>query len=128
MTDAEINDRFFNLPPGTLDAIRAYQRSPDPACVGPVFNGIMEKYLPEGARLERLPGADDGYINALGLESLTLLEVVLDLQDALNIRLGDDELRGLTDLHDAHALLLRKVAALGRGELPPATANTAPTP
>ena len=54
-------------------------------------------------------------MNAFGLESLTLIEVVLDLQDALGITLSDDELRGLRSLDEARALLLQKVAALKTG-------------
>ena len=102
--------------PATLAAIRAYRRTHDPALVDPILRGIVEKYLPESARLTEAAGtAPEAALNAFGFESLTLIEVVLDLQDALGITLSDDELRGLRNLDAARALLLQKVAALRTG-------------
>ncbi len=113
MNDTQIDERFFNFPPETVAAIRAYQRSRDPELVMPVFKGIMARYLPENAgRIALDQNGTDAPINAFGLESLTLLEVLLDLEDALGIRLEDRELGGVHNLGEAHSLLLAKVTAL----------------
>lgn len=119
MNPTEINERFFNFDRTTVANIQTFHRSPDPALVQPIFDGIMRKYLPEAGRRD---DPEEVSLNAFGLESLTLLEVVLDLQDALGIRLEDDEIRGLHDLKEVHALLVQKVDAL-RGGVPPAAAS-----
>ncbi len=112
---ADLEDRFFNFPPATLAAIRDYRRSRDPALVGPVLRGIVEKYLPESHAAAPAP---ESALNAFGLESLTLIEVLLDIQDALGITLTDEELRALRNLDEARALLVQKVVAL-RDSAPP---------
>ncbi len=116
MNDAKIDDRFFNHSPATVAAIREYHRTHDAALVQPIFNGIMDKYLPDeirAANVAHAAGIGDNHLtNAFGLESLTLLEVVVDLQDALDIDIHDADLRRMHDLKDAHALLVEKVSAL----------------
>lgn len=114
----ETEDRFFNFTPETLEAIREYRRTRDPALVDTVLRGILEKYLPENIRPAEIAAAEiagapvESSLNAFGLESLTLIEVILDLQDALGITLTDDELRSLHSLDEVRALLMQKVAAL----------------
>ena len=112
MSDANPDERFFNFKPETLALIGEFQRTRKPALVSPVLHGILEKYLPEG---ERLPAGatPEETLNAFGFESLTLIEVVLDLQDALGITLSDEEMRGMHNLEEVRALLTAKVAALG---------------
>ena len=77
----------------------------------PLLNGILDKYLPEGERSTGGAKPEDT-LNAFGFESLTLIEVILDLQDAMGISLSDDELRGLHGMDEVRAVLARKVAAL----------------
>jgi acyl carrier protein len=52
------------------------------------------------------------------LESLTLVELILDLQEALGVRLTDDELRGLRTFQEAVDVLARKVDELGAEKTP----------
>lgn len=111
MNDADPEDRFFNFKPETLDRIREFQRTRDPALVSPVLNGILEKYLPDGEPPPAASAPEDA-LNAFGFESLTLIEVVLDLQDAFGIQLSDDDLRRVHHLDGVRALLAEKIAAL----------------
>jgi hypothetical protein len=110
MNEIEIDDRFINVSPATLAAIRDYQREPNAKLVPQIVHGIVEKYLPEGVH----PPAGQGMkaFNAFGIESITLMEVILDIQDALRIRLSDAELQGMSNFEQAIALLSRKVSAL----------------
>ena len=41
---------------------------------------------------------DDARLDALGIDSFTLMEVVLDLEDALSIQIPDARLDQITDL------------------------------
>lgn len=109
MSDA-IEQRFLNFQPETLAAIREYQSSKDPSLVRRIVEGIVDKYLPEHLRGTRQNSASS--LNAFGLESITLMEVILDIQDALGITISDDELRQLQSFDQTIALLSEKVAAL----------------
>ena len=111
MTESEITQRFLSFPPATMDAIRRYQVSKDPELVSSIVHGIVQKYLPEHLRDQRVDPTKS--LNAFGLESLTLVEVFLDIQDALTINVTEDELRGLRNFDEAIEFLSKKVAALG---------------
>jgi acyl carrier protein len=109
MNESELDNRFFNFPPETLQLIADYRRTRDTKMIEPVMRAIVSKYAPEQAA-EVL---DSSRVqNAFGLESLTLLEVVLDLQDAFQITLTDPELQKLQTMEQTIALITDKVNAL----------------
>lgn len=115
MNESDLNNRFFNFPPETLRLIAEYRQTCDPRMVRPVMEAIVAKYLPERVT-DVLDSARIG--NAFGLESLTLLEVVLDLQDAFQITLTDPELQNLQTMEQTVALITKKVLALQEKTLP----------
>jgi acyl carrier protein len=109
MNESELDNRFFNFPPETLRLIAEYRKSRDPKMIEPVMRAIVRKYAPERV----IDVLDPLRIqNAFGLESLTLLEVVLDLQDAFEITLSDPELQKLQTMEETVALITDKVNAL----------------
>jgi 3-hydroxyacyl-[acyl-carrier-protein] dehydratase len=116
MNESEINERFLNFNPRTVEAIRAYRARRDPQLVHPIVHGIIEKYLPPDMR-DRASQAMTS-LNAFGIESVTLMEIILDIQDALDLVITDAELRGLRGFDDATRLLSDKVAALSAESSP----------
>ena len=116
MNESEIEERFLNFSPQTLEVIRKYRRSRDPQLVAIIVQGVVEKYLPPELR-DRAPEAMTS-LNAFGIESVTLMEIILDIQDALDLVITDAELRGLTNFDQATKLLSDKVAALRAGPSP----------
>jgi acyl carrier protein len=113
MNAIEIDERFLNFSPQTLEAMREYHRSRDPQLVSTIVNGIVEKYLPPAMR-DRAPEVMTS-LNAFGIESVTLMEIILDIQDALGLVITDAELRSLSNFDQATKLLCDKVAALRAG-------------
>jgi len=108
MNAAELEDRFFHFPPETRALIQRYQETRDATLVPDLLHAIVRKYSPPDAQ----PTAPGDVMNAFGLESLTLMEVILDIQDALGITLTDAELTQLRSLEETAALIGRKVSAL----------------
>jgi acyl carrier protein len=121
MNQSEIDDRFLNVSPETLKTIREYRRTHSPELIPNIVRGIVEKYLPANVRERAAEGVKS--LNAFGLESITLMEVVLDIQDALEITLTDDELRQLRSFDETIVLLSRKVGELQK-KIPPTTTNS----
>jgi acyl carrier protein len=124
MNSLDIDERFSELTPATLANIREFKRSHDPALIQPILEGIVRNYLPEAERGSAGIPMEDPFAS-FGLDSMTLLEIVVDLQDALGIRLTDEDVRELHTLKEAHALAVRKVDAARRDELPPASSASA---
>ncbi|GEM_PF-4570141 len=110
MNESDIDERFLNLNSQTVDAIREYRKTHKPELVQTIVTGIVEKYLPPDMR-DRAPEAMKS-LNAFGIESVTLMEIILDIQDALGLDITDNELRGLKNFDDATNLLRGKVQAL----------------
>jgi 3-hydroxyacyl-[acyl-carrier-protein] dehydratase len=110
MNNPQIDDRFAGFPPDLIALIQRYQQTHDPALVPQIVHGVVDRYLPPGARAQIDSGSKS--LSAFGLESLTLMEVILDIQDALGLTLSDEELRALANLDEATAILEKKVAAL----------------
>lgn len=107
------DERFFNYPPATRQAIAEFQRTRDPALIDPILHAVLHKYLPEGTPADAVSShAPEATLGSFGFESLTMVEIILDLQDAFGITFGDEELRGMTTLEEARGVLARKVAAL----------------
>ena len=113
MKESEIDERFLNFNPETVEAIRAYRRARDPKLVHTIVHGIIEKYMPPDQR-SRTPDNMTS-LNAFGIESVTLMEIMLDIQDALDLVITDEELRGLRGFDEATKMLSEKVAALSTG-------------
>src|ERR1700754_3600197 len=103
MNESEIEDRFLNVSPETLKTIREYRNTHSPELIPKIVHGIVQKYLPLDAQNRAVEGVKS--LNAFGLESITLMEVVLDIQDALEITLTDDELRQLRSFDETVVLL-----------------------
>jgi acyl carrier protein len=125
MNSLDIDERFFYLNPVALANIHKFQDSRDPALVQPIFEAIIRNYLPEAADGSTAIPMEQAFAT-IGLDSMTLLEFALDLQDALEIRLTDEDVRELVTPKEAQALVVRKVEAAGRDQLPPAPADAAP--
>lgn len=110
MNPSDIDERFLNLNPSALAAVREYHQTHNPELVQTIVNGIVEKYLPPDMR-DRASEAMKAP-NDFGIESVTLMEIILDIQDALGLDITDNELRGLKNFDDATNLLRAKVQAL----------------
>jgi len=110
MKESEIDERFLNFDAETVEAIRAYRQNRDPKLVHVIVHGIIAKYLPP----EQRNSAPDTMtsLNVFGIESVTLMEIILDIQDALDLVITDEELRSLRGFDDATKMLSEKVAAL----------------
>ncbi len=114
INDSEIKERFASFGPATVEAIRGFHSSHDPKFVSPIVHGIIEKYLPPGRQAMGIEEMKS--LNSFGIESVTLMEIILDIQDAFDLVISDAELRGLKNFDDATRLLSDKVAALRDGK------------
>jgi acyl carrier protein len=108
--------RFASYGAETQQQIRQFQESPDPALVAPILRGIVAFYLPK----ESVPALDEVLtesLTVLGLDSLTWLEITLDVEDAFGLSFTDQELRGMSSFSEIAGLIDEKVRALsGRGK------------
>jgi 3-hydroxyacyl-[acyl-carrier-protein] dehydratase len=108
---AEIKQQFKRCNEETVDAIVQFRSTGDRSLLPQIVKGVVQRYLPED-KAELLKNAtEDTNLSELAIESLTMLEIVLDIQDAVDVVIDDAELREVRTLGDVRKFLELKLAA-----------------
>jgi acyl carrier protein len=108
-TIAALEKQFRKCSPETIRAIYDFRRDHDIQLVPQIVVGIMKKYVSADAA-ERLAHTDQqATLSSLGVDSLTMMEIILDVQDAIDVTIADDELKGLRTIEEVSALLRSKL-------------------
>ena len=103
ITEDEINEvkrSFKRCREGTVDAIIDLRRNGDPSVIPTIVRGIVWRYVQPDAREVVDQATPETPLSSLGIDSLMMLEVVLDVQDALNIVIEDADLRRMQTIGD----------------------------
>lgn len=107
----EIRRSFKRCRDGTADAIIELRRTSDTALIPEIVRGIVWRYVQPEARPIVEEAKAETPLASLGVDSLMMLEVVLDVQDALNVTIDDSDLRQMETIGDVIAFLEQKFAA-----------------
>ena len=107
--DAKLRDSLKRCSPETYAAARAFRETGDLAHIPPLVHGIIVRYVERESRA-RLTGASDDLrlVEDLGLDSLTLMEIVVRADEVLPISINNEELCRLRTMGDVK----RRVAEL----------------
>jgi len=107
--------------PATIEAAISYRREGDTKLLSPIIIGIFERFV-ESDQRPRLAGDCDDLrvIEDLGLDSLTMMEIVMLVEEVTQTKIENDELRGLVTIGDIKTF----VDCRARGVQPPAPAKT----
>ena len=97
----------------TIQAILAFRQTGERLAVPVITRGIINRYLRDEAREFYASAAADTVLSSLGVDSLTMLEIILDVQEALDISIEDSELKQLQTIGDVNQLLMEKTAPKG---------------
>lgn len=100
--------------PETVEAAVRFRSSGDPQELPVIVYGIIERHLP-AENTRRLADAPDDtrLIEDLGIDSLTLLEIVLSIEETVGISIENDELREIATLGQVKEFILHKIATAG---------------
>ena len=99
--EARLRESFKRCSPGTVEAVVRFRRQRDPDAVIVIVNGVIERYLklPPGETLADKPDSTQLGTD-LGIDSLTMLEIVMAIEEALDFRIEDAEARAIRTLGD----------------------------
>lgn len=102
--------------PDALDAALAYRKTGNTDLIARVVLGIIERFLEPDQRPRLRDGGDDlRVIEDLGIDSLTLMEIVFLVEETLCISINNEELRDLRTVADVKIFIECKA----KGEEPP---------
>jgi len=105
--------------PETVAAALHFRTTNDPAGVDIVVLGIIERFLDPEVR-PRLRAGGDGLriFDDLGIDSLTMVEVVMMVEEVLQIKINNEELRDLRTIGDIKVYINCRLKGLPLPERP----------
>ena len=102
----ELRELLKRCPAGTFEAALAFRSEKDVSQIEKIVLGIIDRHL-EPEQREILAKSDDSLrmYEDLGMDSLTMLEIVMMIEQTLKVSIDNEELRDLRTLGDVKAYL-----------------------
>lgn len=110
---AEIRAALKRCRPETIDAALRFRASGDAVEVPAIVYGIVERHLaPEVSQKMDLHHVEETtrLVEDLGIDSLTMLEIVLSIEETMALRIENEELKDLRTLGDVKTFIGQKLA------------------
>ena len=104
----EIRRSFKRCREGTIDAILELRQTHNPELITTIVRGIVWRYVREEVRPRVDEATPETPLDSLGIDSLTMMEVVLDVQDALDLVIEDSDLKQLKTIGDVIGFLQKR--------------------
>lgn len=109
--EEELRESLRRCSNQTIEAAIAYRREGDQSGLSTVVLGIIERYLEPEFSDKLDPNNPDLHIQEdLGIDSLTMVEVVMLVEEAIDITIDNNELRNLSTIGDIHQFIATKVS------------------
>jgi 3-hydroxyacyl-[acyl-carrier-protein] dehydratase len=108
---ADLKETLKRCSPETIEAAIRFREQRDPEALRTVVYGVIRRYQPANAGMRLDNATDDtSLIQDLGLDSLTLLEIVLTIEETLKIQINNEELKEIRTLGTLNKFLKDKIA------------------
>jgi 3-hydroxyacyl-[acyl-carrier-protein] dehydratase len=113
-TGDPLREILKRCPPATYEAARQFRLSGDTRHIPIIILGIIERFVESGLR-GKLKEPHDSLLLAedLGLDSLTMMEIVILVEDVLGLSIKNEELRDLRTLGDVRQFIANKLGQPG---------------
>ncbi|MGF1447981.1 MAG: phosphopantetheine-binding protein [Opitutales bacterium] len=111
--EGNLRDTLKRCSPETIEAALAFRRNGNTDQVPAIVMGIVERYLEPDVRPRLKQGGPDlRFLEDLGIDSLTMVEIVMLIEGTLDITIENDELKDLRTVGDAQAFIDAKLKGL----------------
>lgn len=115
--ETELREALKRCSPSTYEAACEFRRTGDLAQLPTIVRGVIERYVEPDLRAKfQQPDPALRLCEDLGLDSLTMMEVVLLVEDVFRISITHEELRDLRTLGDVQQFMVGKIRGV---PLPP---------
>src|SRR5687767_7415957 len=111
--EAALREALKRCSPSTFEAAVQFRKTGNPEHLPAVVIGIIERFVEPDLRV-KLKDADDDLrlIEDLGIDSLTMMEIVILVEDVLQMSINNDELRNLRTVGDVKTFIDCKIRGL----------------
>ncbi len=97
----------------TIEAAVKFRQTGDLAQINPIILGLLERFMDPELR-PKLAGPDLDHLSILsdlGVDSLTMVEMVMLVEESLGLTVDNNELRGIKTIGDIKQFVAGKVKA-----------------
>jgi acyl carrier protein len=111
--EAALREALKRCSPSTFEAAVQFRKTGNAEHVPAVVIGVIERFVEPDLRM-KLKDADDDLrlIEDLGIDSLTMMEIVILVEDVLQMSINNDELRNLRTVGDVKTFIDCKIRGL----------------
>jgi len=111
--DANLREAIKRCSAATYEAAAQFRKTGNTEHLPAIVLGIIERYVEPDLRA-KLKDADDDLriIEDLGIDSLTMMEIVILVEDVLQMSINNDELRNLRTVGDVKTFIDCKIRGL----------------
>jgi 3-hydroxyacyl-[acyl-carrier-protein] dehydratase len=111
--EVALREALKRCSPSTFEAAVQFRKTGNPEHVPAVVIGVIERFIEPDLR-QKLRDADDDLrvIEDLGVDSLTMMEIVILVEDVLQLSINNDELRNLRTIGDIKTFIDCKIRGL----------------
>ena len=108
--EVALREALKRCSPSTFEAAVQFRKTGNPEHVPAVVIGVIERFVEPDLRI-KLKDADDDLrlIEDLGIDSLTMMEIVILVEDVLQLTINNDELRNLRTVGDVKTFIDCKI-------------------
>src|SRR5438094_10216958 len=110
----QVRRSFKRCREGTIDAIIGLQRTGDPEFIPTIVRGIVWRYVQKDIQPIVDQATAETSLASVGMDSLTMMEVVLDVKDALDLVIEDADLRRMQTIGDLMGFVQQRFAEVHR--------------
>jgi 3-hydroxyacyl-[acyl-carrier-protein] dehydratase len=106
-----LRDSLKRCPEGTFEAAVKFRTTGDMTQVPLIVMGIVERYIePDQKELLSKDNSDElDLVDDLGIDSLTMMEIVILVEESTDISFQNEELRDLKTLGDVKTFMTKKI-------------------
>src|SRR5580700_6987994 len=111
--EVALREALKRCSPSAFEAAVQFRKTGNPEHVPAVVIGVIERFVEPDLRT-KLKDADDDLrlIEDLGVDSLTMMEIVILVEDVLQLTINNDELRNLRTVGDVKTFIDCKIRGL----------------
>lgn len=111
--ETALRESLKRCSPSTFEAAVQFRKTGNPEHMPAVVIGVVERFVEPDLRA-KLKDADDDLrlIEDLGIDSLTMMEIVILVEDVLQLSINNDELRNLRTVGDVKTFIDCKIRDL----------------
>jgi 3-hydroxyacyl-[acyl-carrier-protein] dehydratase len=115
--EQELRASLKRCPPEAVEAAVAFRKTGDTSQINVIILGLVERFMePELRPKLHQPGADDlKILEDLGVDSLTMVELVMLVEETLAFTVDNNELRGIKTVGDIKRFITAKVQSGASG-------------